>query len=81
MAEADGGSRRGVLAVAGACGLCCVSIGAIAGGSAAIGGAAAGVTAASGVVRTFGGLLVTVVATALPLLVLGLVLRRRSRRA
>lgn len=81
MADADGESRWGILAIAGACGLCCVSIGAIAGGAAAVGGAAAGVTAASGVVRTLGGLVVTVVATALPLLVLGLVLRRRSRRA
>lgn len=71
--EGDDGSRWGLLAVAGGCGLCCV---ALAGGTAAIGGAAASVTAASGGVGSVVGLLVTGLATALPLFVIGLLLRR-----
>lgn len=79
MPESNEGSRWGILALAGTCGLCCLGLGAIAGGAAVAGGAAAGVTAASGLVQSLGGLVVTVVATALPLVVLGLVLRRRAR--
>jgi hypothetical protein len=81
MAEADEGSRWGILVLAGACGLCCVSIAALAGGAAIAGGTAAGVTAASGAIQSLGGLFVTAIATAVPLLVLGLFLRKRARQS
>lgn len=73
-------ARWGILAVAGACSLCCLGVAAMAGGSVAVGGAVAGATAASGLARGVGGVVVTVLATALPLLAVGLVLRRRARR-
>lgn len=75
--ENDG--RWGILALAGVLGICCVSLGALAGGAAVVGGTAAGVTAATGLIDSLGGLLVTGLATALPLLVIGLFLRRRAR--
>lgn len=79
MTGTDDGSRWGILAIAGACGVCCISLGALFGGATLAGGAAAGVTATSGVVRSFGGAAVTAIATAAPLLVIGLVLRYRLR--
>lgn len=79
MAEDTGGSGWGLLAFAGICGICCIGLGTLFGGAALAGGTAAGVTAASGVVRSLGGLVVTGVATAIPLLVLGLILRQRAR--
>lgn len=79
MLEGDGESQWGVLALAGACGVCCIGLAALGGGAALAGGTAIGVTATSGVVRSFGGLVVTGLATAVPLLVLGLFLRRRAR--
>ena len=79
MAGTNGGSRWGILAIAGACGICCISLGALFGGATLAGGAAAGVTAANGVVRSLGGAVVTAIATAAPLLVIGLVLRDRLR--
>lgn len=79
MAESEEGSQWGILALAGVCGLYCVSFAGLAGGAALVGGATAGVGAASGAVRSLGGLLVTGLATALPLLVLGLVLCHRAR--
>lgn len=81
MFEGDDESRWGILALAGVCGLCCVSLGALGGGAAVAGGAAVGVTATNGLVQSFGGLLITGLATALPLFVLGLFLRRRTRRS
>lgn len=74
-------SRLGVLALAGACGLCCIGLAALGGGAALAGGTAIGVTATSGLVRSAGGLIVTGLATALPLFVLGLFLRRRARNS
>jgi hypothetical protein len=80
MSNDSPSSHWGVLTIAGACGLCCIALGAIAGGAAATGGAMASVTAAGGVVTSLGGLLVVGLATALPLFVIGLVLRRRAQR-
>lgn len=80
MTEGTSGSRWGLLALAGVCGICCVSLGALLGGAALAGGAAAGVTAASGTVRSLGGVVVTGVATAVPLLVIGILLRYTARR-
>lgn len=70
-------SQWGILALAGAMGVCCLGTAALIGGAAVAGGSAAGVTAVSGTVGGLGGLLVTAVATALPLLVIGVILRRR----
>lgn len=78
MSEEDAG-RWGLLAIAGTCGFCCITLTTVAGGAAVTGGAVAGVTATSGAIRSLGGLLVTAVATALPLLVIGLFLRHRAR--
>lgn len=80
MSEATDGSKYGILALAGVCGLCCLSLGVITGGAAVAGGAAAGVTVWSGLVQSLGGLVVTVIATALPLVVIGLFLRHRTLR-
>ena len=77
MAEDTGESRWGVVTIAGVCGICCV--GAIFGGAAVAGGTAIGVTATSGAVRSLGGLFVTGIATVVPLLVVGLVLRNGAR--
>lgn len=79
MAEDTDGSRWSLLALAGACGVCCIGLGALFGGAALAGGTAAGVTATSGVVRSLGGVVVTGVATAVPLLVIGLLLRHAAR--
>lgn len=73
-------SPWGLLGVAGALSLCCLGTATLAGGAAVAGGTAAGVTAVSGVAGGFGGILVTALVTALPLLVIGLVLRRRERQ-
>jgi hypothetical protein len=81
MSSDSPSSRWGILTIAGACGLCCIALGAIAGGAAVTGGATAGVTAAGGVVTSLGGLLVVGLATALPLFVTGLVLRRWAKRS
>ena len=79
MAEETGESRWGLLALAGMCGICCISLGALFEGAALAGGTAAGVTAATGAVRSLGGVVVTAIATAVPLFVLGLIFRRRAR--
>ncbi|MFC6616194.1 hypothetical protein ACFQAS_14910 [Halopenitus salinus] len=75
----DDGSRWGILAIAGICGLCCVGLASLGGGAAVAGGTAAGVTAANGAVGSIGDALVVGLATALPLFVIGLFLRRRAR--
>ena len=79
MPSKDDGSRWGVLAIAGVCGLCCITLVALAGGAAVTGGVAAGVAAASGAIGSLSGLLVVGLATALALFVIGLLFRRRAR--
>lgn len=74
------GGQWGLLALVGAMSLCCVGLLALAGGAAVTGGTAAGVTAATGV-GGLGGILVTGLATALPLLVIGLFFRHRAQNA
>lgn len=74
----DAGSRWSLLAIAGLAGLCCVGVGALLGGAALVGGTAAGVTAAGGTVTTVAGAAVVALATALPLVVIGLLIRWRS---
>lgn len=74
----EGSSQWGILAIAGICGLCCVSLAALGGGAAVAGGTAVGVTTAGGVIGSLGGALVVGLATALPLFLIGLFLRRRS---
>jgi hypothetical protein len=72
----DPDSRWSVLALAGVCGLCCVGFGSLALGGVAA-GSVAGVTVADGAIRSLGGLVVTVLATLLPLTVIGLAVRYR----
>jgi hypothetical protein len=74
----DRGPRRSVLALAGVCGLCCVGFGSLALGGAALGGTVVGVTATDGTIRSLRSLLVTGIATAIPLLVIGFLLGRRD---
>ncbi|UPV76967.1 hypothetical protein M0R89_22195 (plasmid) [Halorussus limi] len=74
------GSPWGLLGLAGALSLCCIGTAALAGGAAVAGGTAAGATAVSGPASGLGGILVTALVTALPLVVIGLVLRRRERQ-
>lgn len=78
--DTEEGGKWGFLALVGAMSFCCVGLLALAGGAAVTGGTAAGVTAATGV-GGLGGILVTGLATALPLLVIGLFLRRRAQNA
>jgi hypothetical protein len=78
MGSSADGSSWGLLGLAGALSLCCIGTATLAGGAAVAGGTAAGATAVSGVAGGLGGILVTALATALPLLVVGLVLRRRN---
>ena len=78
MAPSGDGSSWGLLGVAGAISLCCIGLATLAGGAAVAGGTAAGVTAASGASGGLGGILATVFATALPLLVIGVIVRRRG---
>lgn len=73
----DAGSRWSILSLAGICGLCCVGFGSLALGGAAVAGGVAGVTVADGSIRSLRGLLVTALATLLPLVVTGLILRYR----
>lgn len=79
MTESTDGPQWATLGLAGVLGLCCVGTAALAGGGLVAGGTA-GATAASGAVDSIGGILVTGLATALPLVAIGLVLRRRARR-
>jgi Ca2+/H+ antiporter len=76
MSESDG-SQWGFLAIVGAMSFCCVGLLAIIGGATVTGGAAASATAATG--GGIGGIVVTGVVTAIPLLVIGLVLQRRAQ--
>lgn len=79
MPQADDERRTwGVLALAGALGVCCLGFTTLLGGSVAAGGTVADATAATGTITTLGGLLAVVLATALPLLAIGLVLTRRA---
>lgn len=79
MSSNDNGSRREMITIAGLCGLCCVSFAVLVGGAGVGGGAAAGTTAAIGLVGSFGGILAVGLAVALPLFVIGILLRRRAR--
>lgn len=72
------GSRWSVLGIAGVAGLCCIGVTSLLGGAALVGGTAAGVTAAGGTVTTVAGAAVVALATALPLVVLGLAIRWRA---
>jgi hypothetical protein len=72
-------SPWGVLTIAGLSGFCCVGLLAFSAGATVTGGTAAGVTAATGAVTSIGGFLVTALASALPILVVGLVLRPRAK--
>lgn len=80
MGSSADGSPWGLLGLAGALSLCCIGIATLAGGAAVAGGTAAGATAVSGAAGGLGGILVTALVTALPLFVIGLVLRRRGRQ-
>lgn len=80
MGSSAEGSSWGLLGLVGALGLCCVGTASLAGGAAVAGGTAAGATAVSDAVGGLEGILVTALATALPLVVIGLVLRRRGRQ-
>jgi hypothetical protein len=80
MSESDG-SRWGFLALVGAMGFCCIGTAALVGGAALAGGSAAGVTAVSGTAGGLGGIIVSGLATALPLLAIGLFLRHRAQNA
>lgn len=73
-------SSWGLLGLAGALGLCCVGTASLAGGAVIAGGTAAGATAVSGAAGGPGGILVSALVTALPLIVIGLVLRRRAQQ-
>lgn len=67
----------GLLGLAGAVGLCCVGTASLVGSATVAGGTAAAMTVASGPVTGVGGVLVSALATLLPLVVIGLVLRWR----
>lgn len=72
-------SRLGILPIAGLCGLCYVNLATLGGRATVAGGTAVGVTTAGGVIGSLGGALVVGLATALPLFLIGLLLRRRAR--
>lgn len=76
MADFADKSRRGLLGIAGALGLCCAGTAALAGGAAVTGSTAAATAAMSGTTGSLASLLVIGLATALPLFIVGLVLRR-----
>ena len=80
MVSSADGSPWGVVGLAGALSLCCIGIVMLVVGATITGGTAAGVTAVSGAAGGLGGILVTALATALPLFVIGLVLRWRGRQ-
>lgn len=69
-----------MLGIAGIASLCCAGTTAIAGGAAVAGSTAAGATFVSGGIDRVGAILVTGLATALPLFAIGLVLQRRIQR-
>lgn len=79
MTESTDGPQWATLGLAGVLGLCCVGTAGLAGGALVAGGTA-GATVASGAAAGLGSILVTGLATALPLVAIGLVLRRRARR-
>ena len=79
MSETDTGSVWGLLALVGVLGGCCISLATLASGATLVGGAAAGVTTAGGAAGGLRGILVSGLATALPLFIIGLVLRRRTQ--
>lgn len=77
MSPSGDGSSWGLLGFAGAISLCCIGLATLAGGAAVAGGTAGGATAVSGAAGGLGGILVASLATALPLLVIGVILRQR----
>lgn len=72
--------RWGALGLAGVLSFCCIGLGTLAGGAALAGGGAAGVTAVSSETGGVAGIIVSGIATAIPLFVIGLLLRRRARQ-
>lgn len=76
-AETEQDSTRGTVGLAAVASLCCLGPAAIVGGAAIAGGTTSGAMVAGGAIRSIGGVLVTALATALPLVSIGLVLRRR----
>lgn len=73
----DQDSTLGIVGLAAVASLCCIGLTAIAGGAAVAGGTTAGAMVAGGAIRSIGGVLVTALTTALSLVIIGLVLRRR----
>lgn len=78
MLESADSSRWGFLGIVGALGLCCAGTAALAGGAAIAGSTTAATTAVSGTTGGLAGVLVSGLTTALPLFIIGLVLRRRA---
>ena len=78
MAESADNSRWGFLGIAGVLGLCCAGTAALAGGAAIVGSTTAATTAVSGTIGGLAGVLVSGLATVLPLFIIGLVIRRRA---
>lgn len=70
----------GFLGIVGTVGLCCIGTAGLAGGAAVAGGTAIGATAGSSAAGGLGGILVSALVTALPLIGIGLVLQRRTQR-
>lgn len=79
MTESTNGPQWATLGLAGMLGLCCVATAGLAGG-ALVASSTASAIAVSGAGSGLGGILATGLATALPLVAIGLVLRRRVRR-
>ena len=73
----DDQSAQLPLGLAGLLGLCCVGLASLAGGAAVTGGVA-GATVATAGLRGLGSVLITGLATALPLTVIGLIIRWRK---
>lgn len=77
MSESTDTNRWGVLGIAGVLSLCCLGATTLAGGAALTGGSIASATVVNGAVGGIGELLVTGLATALPLLVIGIAIHYR----
>lgn len=67
----------GLLGLVGAVSLCCIGTASLVGSATVAGGTTAGMTVASGSIAGVGGVLVSALATLLPLVGIGLVLRWR----
>lgn len=81
MSDSTNTNQWGILGLAGMLSLCCVGTAVLTGGAVLAGGSVAGATVVNGGVGGIGGVIVTGLASALPLVAIGIGFRYRISRS